>query len=232
LGTGGKEGVFYVLDRAELGGPDNQGPLWSFNSVNTFQRSTKHKNAPDDPAHDNVHQKFQATTVRYPDGQDYLLPDWMRWPHIHGTPAFASFGGDEFMFMWGEKDKPKRYRWRDGKFDLPPLEGEPAAPPYKNDRLNGMPGGMLSVNVDHSGNDLGVVFASVEICDEPQYPGCDVQQDFGVLRAYDPFTMTQVWNDTNEPDKYWFAKLVPPTVANGRVFLATRSGKVLIYGTP
>jgi hypothetical protein len=232
LGTGGKEGVFYVLDRADLGGPDNPGPLWSFNSVDTFQRSTKHKNSPDDPAHDHVHQKFQATAVRDPDGQDYLLPEWMKWPHIHGTPAFASFGVDEFMFLWGEKDKPKRYQWRDGKFDLPPLEGEPAAPPYRTERLNGMPGGMVSVNIDPSGSGLGVVLASVKICDEPQYPPCNEQQEFGALRAYDPFTMRQVWNDTGEPHKYWFAKLVPPTIANGRVFLATASGEVLIYGVP
>jgi hypothetical protein len=44
--------------------------------------------------------------------------------------------------------------------------------------------------------------------------------------------MRQVWNDTGEAQKYWFAKLVPPTVAGNRVFLATRSGKVLIYGVP
>ena len=42
--------------------------------------------------------------------------------------------------------------------------------------------------------------------------------------------MRQVWSDAGEPDKYWFAKLVPPTIANGRVFLATASGRVLIYG--
>jgi len=95
-----------------------------------------------------------------------------------------------------------------------------------------MPGGMLSVNVDHSGSGLGVVFASVKTCSEPGYPNCDQQQDYGVLRAYDPFTMQQIWNDAAVPDKYWFARLVPPTIANGRVFLATASGKVLIYGIP
>jgi hypothetical protein len=235
LGTGGKEGVFYVLDRADMGGPDNAGPLWNFNSVDSVQRrTTKHKDkdATDDPARDHVHQKFQATEVRYPNNETYTLQDWMQWPHIHGTPAFASFRSGEFMFLWGEKDKPKRFLWRDGKFELPPLEGNPAAPPYVTPALNGMPGGMISVNIDHSGDDLGVVFASVRICNEPQYDPCDQHQDFGALRAYDPFTMKSLWDDTKEPDKYWFAKLVPPTIANGRVFLATASGKVLIYGVP
>jgi hypothetical protein len=69
-------------------------------------------------------------------------------------------------------------------------------------------------------------------CDEPSFPSCKEQQDFGVLRAYDPFTMAQIWNDTPQPARYFFAQLVPPTIANGRVFLATGSGKVLIYGIP
>src|SRR5262249_52436567 len=162
LGTGGKEGVFYVLDRADMGRYDNVAPLWNLDSVKA-RATTKHKDARDDPAHDHVHQKFQATAVRQPIGDNYLLKEWMQWPHIHGTPAFASFGSDQFMFLWGEKDKPKRFRWRNGRFDLPPLEGDPIAPPYVNDALNGMPGGMVSVNVDPSGSGLGVVVASVEV---------------------------------------------------------------------
>jgi hypothetical protein len=232
LGAGGKEGIFYILDRADMGGPDNAGPLWSLDSVNTFQRNVKHRDAEDDPARDHVHQKFQAAMVRQPIGENYLLPQWMQWPHLHGTPAFATFGSDQFMFLWGEKDRPKRFRWRDGNFELPPLEGGPIAPPYVTESLNGMPGGMVSVNVDPNGNGLGVVFASVKTCDEPSFPSCKEQQDFGVLRAYDPFTMAQIWNDTPQPARYFFAQLVPPTIANGRVFLATGSGKVLIYGIP
>ena len=225
--------MFYVLDRADMGGYDYAGSAWSLRNVDTpVMRMTRHEDSLDQQGHDQVHQKFQATAVRYPGGANYTLEHWMEWPHIHGTPAFASFGNDEFMFLWGEKDKLKRFRWRDGKFELPPKEGAHIAPPYKNERLNGMPGGMVSVNVDPSGNGLGVVFASVKICDEPGrgYRACDDSQDFGVLRAYDPFTMALLWDDTREPEKYWFAKLVPPTVANGRVFLATASGKVLIYG--
>lgn len=242
LGAGGKEGVFYILDRANMGHYDSPGDAWNLSSVTTHL-GTKHKDSEDDPAFDRVHQKFQATAVRYPDGMDYQLSEWMKWPHIHGTPAFARFGSDAFMFLWGEKDKPKRFRWRDGKFELPPLEGNPIAPPYVSPSLNGMPGGMLSVNIDTSGVGLGVVFASVKTCNEPSYPPCTLErpagadpresgygQSFGILRAYDPFTMQQVWSDRDEPEKYQFAKLVPPTIANGRVFLATASGKVLIYG--
>jgi hypothetical protein len=234
LGTGGKQGVFYVLDRADLGHYDNPGLLWDFLTASAL-RNTPHTQTPDDPVRDRVRQKFQATAVRHKIGADYRVGQWMRWPHIHGTPAFARFGADEFMFLWGEKDRAKRFRWRSGKFELPPLEGGPIAPPYDSDHLNGMPGGFLSVNIDHSGSGLGVVFASVKTCDEKGYPPCRGEkgnQDVGILRAYDPFTMRHIWDDSREAAKYWFAKLVPPTIANGRVFLATASGKVLIYGIP
>jgi hypothetical protein len=232
LGTGGKEGVFYVLDRADMGGPSTDDPAWDLDSVTTIQTRVKHVDSPDDRTRDHVRQKFQATEVKWPTGKNYLLKSWMEWPHIHGTPAFASFGSDQFMFLWGEKDKPKRFQWKGDGFELPPKEGEPTAPPYVSDMWNGMPGGMISVNVDPAANNLGVVFASVKTCDEPGYESCRESQDFGVLRAYNPLTMGQIWNNAGDPEKYFFAKLVPPTIANGRVFLATGSGKVLIYGPP
>ena len=240
LAAGGKEGVVYVLDRTDMGQYDYAGTLWNFASLDTIHRGQLHRDAPDDPARDRIHQKFQATADRHV-GPTYPLSEWMRWPHIHGTPAFANFGGGQsLMFLWGEKDKPKRFHWRDGKFDLPPLEGVPIAPPYVNERLNGMPGGMLSVNVDPTGDGLGVVFASVKTCNELGFPACSDDtgpgtvaigygQNFGILRAFDPFTMREVWSNA-AGERYWFAKLVPPTIANGRVFLATASGKVLIYG--
>ncbi|MEO8135750.1 MAG: hypothetical protein ABI831_17460, partial [Betaproteobacteria bacterium] len=152
----------------------------------------------------------------------------MRWPHIHGAPVFARFGDEAFAFVWPEKDRIKRFRWRDDQFDPTPAQGEPRAPPYISDRLNGMPGGMLSVNVDPSSPRRGVLFASVKICDEPGYDACSVAQDRGILRAYDPFTMREIWS--NRGENYWYSKFVPPTIAAGRVFLPTASGKVLIYG--
>ena len=230
LATGGKEGIVYVLDRSDMGHYDNAGAQWNFASLDSSHRGQRHTDNLDDPKRDRVHQKFQATADRH-GGESYLLSEWMRWPHIHGTPAFATFGVEQaFMFLWGEKDRPKRFQWLQGKFDPRPLEGWPIAAPYVNDKLNGMPGGMLSVNVDPTASGRGVLFASVKACGEPKYPACDRDQEFGILRAYDPFTMRQVWSNAGE--LYWFARLVPPTVANGRVFLPTASGKVLIYGDP
>jgi hypothetical protein len=55
----------------------------------------------------------------------------------------------------------------------------------------------------------------------------------GILRAFDANDITkELWNSNNNPGDYVpsFAKFCSPTIANGRVYLATFSGQVLVYG--
>ena len=56
----------------------------------------------------------------------------------------------------------------------------------------------------------------------------------GVLRAFDASDLThELWNTRMVPardDLGNFAKFVPPTVANGRVYVATFSNRLLVYG--
>ena len=135
---------------------------------------------------------------------------------------------------------------------LPDYRLAALAPPYLMDFTGavGMPGGMLSLAVDSSQQGSGVLFASVQRCrqskDERSRPECMYslcdnpenckEQRYGSLRAFDPFTMKELWNNQMDPfasdeDKnYWFAKFVPPTIGHGRVFLATASNRVLVYG--
>src|SRR5262249_46930580 len=102
----------------------------------------------------------------------------------------------------------------------------------------------------------GVLFASVQRCrrfggpEDSEFKECTLlecqtsnttsshcgQQRFGMLRAFDPISLKELWN--NQDDKhasaeektYWFAKFVSPTIAHGRVFLPTASRRVLVYG--
>jgi hypothetical protein len=238
LVAGGKEGLIYVMDRDNLGGFQKAGPPWDFAGAASMWTSAKHSAVPaDDPSRDRVHQKFQAGQNTY--DSDFPVNALMKWPHIHGTPVFGRFDPQHaFMFVWPEKDTLKRYQWMGVRLDANPTPGLEHAPPNIDDGHNGMPGGMLSVNVDPNSRSLGVVLASVKICDpggpfrpgfsNPGFPDCSVSQNRGILRAYDPFTMQLIWS--NKDDNYWFAKFVPPTVAAGEVFLPTASGKVLVYG--
>ncbi|TMH29013.1 MAG: hypothetical protein E6H66_20640 [Betaproteobacteria bacterium] len=163
------------------------------------------------------------------------------------------------MYVWAEKDFLKAYRWWGKRFDAEPLIAtalgtgqQVLAPPYLSDRIDavGMPGGMLALSIDATRPAAGVLFASVQRCQptggsqaflECSVPRCRTaancaQQHFGILRAFDPITLRELWN--NQADSfggaenkvYYFAKFVPPTIAHGRVFLATGSGRVLVYG--
>lgn len=126
----------------------------------------------------------------------------------------------------------------------------------------GMPGGMLALSIDPVQPAAGVLFASVQRC-AASFKGPDAQdkqdaelrelhecsvqrcqlgsncdqQHFGILRAFDPITLREIWNNQIDPfasdpknKRYWFAKFVPPTIANGRIFLPTGSQRVLVYG--
>ena len=109
---------------------------------------------------------------------------------------------------------------------------------------------MLAVNLDAESGQ-GVLFAAVQRCaEDPNFQGYPcTDQGLGSLRAFDPFTLREVWNDCGTgptlpgdcnlghtgTDDYYLAKFVPPTVAGGRVFLAAAppwwiQGKVIVYG--
>jgi outer membrane protein assembly factor BamB len=263
LVAGGKEGIAYLINQSHLGKFDAS-PEFSVSSVESLSDDS----APDDPRRDDVHQKLVVGTNQYLPKTQIPLNDWMKWPHIHGTPVFGVLGkGNAFLYVWPEKDHLKSFRWLGDQFQTqgtvatglqtpqplaPPLRDEMLAPgKWKYPGANGMPGGMLSLAVDPSRPGKGVLFASVKRCrgvgDQAQpFQECSVElcksadacgnQDYGMLRAFDPMTMAELWNDqldgqaAQEIRNYWYAKWVPPTIAGGRVFLATWSDKVLVFG--
>jgi len=150
---------------------------------------------------------------------------WPCWPHIHGSPVFAAFtGGRAMIYVWPEKDHLKAFPWLGNRADVghrilatdraSNLVLAPPGPPFR------MPGGMLAVAVDTGHADSSVLFASV-----PKPEGIQMS---GLLRAFDPITLRELWN--NEGTDYHFVKFVPPTIASGRVFLPTGSNAVLVYG--
>jgi len=255
----GKEGILYLLDGNSMGKFDSSSPVPRCPPV-----------PEDEGGRDRAVQKFVVGFNQYfPPG--FLQPcgdpplhssDWTQWPHVHGTPVLGEFhNGNTFLYVWPEKDHLKSFRWADNKFQAQPKiatsrSGQLVlAPPWKDDKhlntvgQNGMPGGMLTVSIDPTKPNAGVLFASVKtcgdgatwrecsktLCGDTTAPAC-IHQDLGMLRAFDPINLRELWNNqidtTASPREkaYNFAKFVPPTVAKGRVFLATASNKVLVYG--
>jgi outer membrane protein assembly factor BamB len=90
---------------------------------------------------------------------------------------------------------------------------------------DGMPGGILSLSAN--GDRDGVIWAALPLNED-----AFIKTVRGVLRAFDATTLEELWNtEAAEPDdNFSFAKYCPPSVVNGKVYLATFSDRLNIYG--
>jgi hypothetical protein len=210
--TGGKEGRMYLLDRNDLG------------------RGTKAA------LHD-----FQVTNnpfsrVATPNGQEDIL-FW----NLHGSPVIWPQPSQMYVYAMGEEDHLKQYKLvpdaRTGwKFDSDtpfkeslestPLPNPPnGLPNDKNRGLVWMPGGFLALSADGDKSGTGVVWASMPLAED-----ANPAVVRGVLRAFDASDVSngskgQLWSSEDEgipgDSLGMFAKFCPPTVANGKVYVAT-----------
>src|SRR5262249_32599918 len=208
---GGKQGLLYLLDRRNLGGYAANRWTWAFwQSVRQNPNAT-YADWPEDYSRDNVVQKIQAGFNQYismvppPTARScraLWMNDWWPWPHIHGTPVFATFrSGRAMAYLWPEKDHLKAFRWLGNRFDdgnrvLAVDRGgalvlaPPCRHPPEDTFWGGMPGGMLSVSIDPNQSEGGVLFASV--------PRDEGDQSLGWLRAFDAVTLRELWNNDTD----------------------------------
>jgi len=144
--------------------------------------------------------------------------------HIHGSPVYwnsTQYGS--LVYLWSEDDVLRAYRLINGVFQTSPFGlGLISAP-------DGMPGGMLSVSSAGGASGTGIVWASMP------YAGDANQQTVpGILRAFDASNVAvELWNsrqNESRDDFGNFAKYTPPTIANGKVYLATFSNSLVVYG--
>ena len=160
----------------------------------------------------NVVQSFQVTGLSNPND-------------IHGAPVWWDGADGSFTYVWGEFDYLRQFKFdpAGGKFFLPNFAQSVVQAP------NGMPGGMLAVSANGTNAGTGILWAS------HQYTG-NANQSVrpGVLRAYNAQNVgSELWNSEQFSARDTvgnFAKFCPPTVANGKVYLATFSNRLLVYG--
>ena len=92
-----------------------------------------------------------------------------------------------------------------------------------------MPGGFLSVSSDGSKAGTGIVWSNT-----PYDANANWDTVPGIIRAYDAADLThELWNsrmNDARDDSGMFAKFCPPTVVNGKVYAATFSGQLHVYG--
>jgi len=146
---------------------------------------------------------------------------------IHGGAAWWDTATASYAYIWpasGNHLRQLNFSRAAGQFSLPI--------PFSQSLTtggSGQPGGILSLSANGTNPTTGIVWASVNT-------SADANQRTvaGTLHAYDArFVAKELWNSDKVASRDAlgnFAKFVAPTVANGKVYMATFSNRLNIYG--
>jgi outer membrane protein assembly factor BamB len=90
--------------------------------------------------------------------------------------------------------------------------------------MGGHPGGMITISSNGTMPGTGIAWANVPMCGSAWKAKCP-----GALYAWDATDVTKgsIWHSA---DMHTYAKYSPPTVANGKAYVATWSGTLVVYG--
>jgi hypothetical protein len=145
---------------------------------------------------------------------------------IMGSPVWWDGPSASYAYVWvSDADCLRQYKFNPKTSRL----SLPAVAASKGLTAPGEPGGILSVSANGKKSGTGIIWVSHEV-------GGDANQSvvLGILRAFNAQNVsTELWNsEQNSPRDSvgLFAKFVPPTVANGKVYLATFSNRLNVYG--
>jgi hypothetical protein len=161
------------------------------------------------PTSDRVVQEFQADNG------------------LWGSPVFWNNSSAPTLYVWGVNDSLKAfgYNFTTGKFNTPFASASSVKTPSSG---GGDPCGALSISSNQSVAGSGIVWATIPLADP------DSTTVHGELYAFDATNVTkELWDSGQNParDDYGnFAKFCPPTVVNGKVYVATDSLQVCAYG--
>ncbi|HZY37833.1 MAG TPA: PQQ-binding-like beta-propeller repeat protein [Mucilaginibacter sp.] len=140
---------------------------------------------------------------------------------LHCQPAFYAGGLNTYMYVWSENDQLRAFSFSGGLFATNPTVSSDNGP-------TGGCGADLSVSSNGTIQGTGILWATYAISGDA---GNTVSP--GILRAFDAADITrELWNSSQSggdfPGNY--GKFCSPTIANGHVYLATFSQKVVVYG--
>src|SRR5262249_15948264 len=131
------------------------------------------------------------------------------------------------VYVWGEADRARAFAFNGQKFNPNPID---MTSPAVITPAGSMPGAMLSLSADGGTAATGILWAS-----HPTHEDANKGVVAGTLRALDASDLKhELWNSDKAAggrDTLGnIAKFSVPTVANGRVYVATFSKKVVVYG--
>ncbi|MDE3065919.1 MAG: hypothetical protein KGJ60_00055 [Verrucomicrobiota bacterium] len=142
---------------------------------------------------------------------------------IHGGPVWWAGPNGSFIYVWPQSnDHLRQYQFSNGRFNTNAYALGPSA------GGSGSSGGVLSVSANGTNAGSGIVWAAVNTT-----ASANQATVTGTLHAYNAQNVSEeLWNsDMVSRDSLGsLAKFVPPTVANGKVYMATFSDRLNVYG--
>jgi len=146
--------------------------------------------------------------------------------HLHSLVYWESAKSGNLLYVWGQRDKAKVYKLTGDELSETPVTMRDVA-------NEGHPGAMLSLSAN--GNKDGILWAAIHATGDSWH-----ESRPGVLHAYDADDIRrELWNSLELPtrdDCGEYSKMAPPTIANGKVYLAsfgsenTGTGQFCVYG--
>lgn len=136
---------------------------------------------------------------------------------IHGMTYWARTGAPPLLYLWGRNDVARSFtQATNGTFTAS----------VTNSTTSNFPGGILSLSAN--GNTNGILWATTTTQDSEVTAAVP-----GTLRALNAITLAELWNsDMKAGDTLGDpAKFCIPVVANGKVYIATFSNKLMVYGS-
>jgi len=146
--------------------------------------------------------------------------------HLHSLVYWESAKSGNLLYVWGQRDRAKVYKLIGDKLSETPVT-------MRDVPNEGHPGAMLSLSAN--GNKDGILWAAIHATGDSWH-----ESRPGVLHAYDADDIRhELWNSLELPardDCGEYSKMAPPTIANGKVYLAsfgfenTGTGQFCVYG--
>ena len=144
--------------------------------------------------------------------------------HLRASLAYYKGTAKEYVYSWSENSLLKAFPYNRAThlFDLPQTVSSGVQGPTGNN------GAFISISSNGSIDSTAILWANYSVNGDANHA---VRP--GILRAFSAIDVTkELWNsnqfDPNNPGDY--AKFTCPTVSNGKVYLATFSDQLVVYG--
>jgi len=234
--AGGKEGIFYNVDRTKMG-KRSHANLLQPDFVGTFTPV---------PPFNYLANTNQATTTDGTTGTGggdrTFIPhpaDGGRTRHFHGGPVYFENGSQRLVYVMGENSTLRAYSYNGTAMSTTPIAQSSAITAASGDTAapGGMPGGFLAVSSSDAAGTNGIVWSVSPRKSMWRDPAANEIPGPSILRAFNASpsgsSIAELWNsEIDVADALGTAsKFQPPLVANGRVYVVTYNNKVAVYAT-